>query len=1140
MKILYSLKPAPIILLLLFLLTDTNTAQAQCGPSTPSFTVDLRGNPDSIWYSSSVARADTCCSGSNCVEFIVYVDSTVLAIQLDIVAGAMPSGSLFYQVDCGPQTSIGTPLCLSGNGPYKITFCKPGNNKNGYRLTPISRPIMPQTITVGEGCTGLLKTYGFVDSTIRWSSLSGSAYNSYLSCTSGCDSTYVTPQAGFPTYVDYLVCGRPDCKQITLCDTIRVYFAKKLVTTIEPNNLTLCWSDSFATIEAKITGGKPPYSYLWNTGQTTSKINAKPGTYWVQVIDASVCTPSVDSVVVSKVSGAPMADAGRDTAICAAASASLNGKVYNVPGGIWTGNGTFNPSATDMNATYAPIAAEILAGKAVVKLYTQGIYGCPEVNDEVIITIVKKPAPVIGGALQLCGGSWNVPYAAQSISGNIYIWTVSGGKILSGQGTAKINIHWGFGDSGNVVLTEINPTGCSTTVQQKVILLKKPQPEISGPEVVCEYSAIATFSTPTVSGSNYNWLVTGGNIIFGQGTPTIKVRWGATGSGSVSVKETSGICDSTVTKSILVMPRPQPVITGADNVCQYGNAENYFVTYDAFSLYKWQVNGGTIVGEDNASFVIVKWGGAGKGKVIVTQTNVYGCDTNVSMNINIHGRPLIGIIGDSGVCEKSTKDYHARDTSQTLNEWLIDNGLPITGLDGNAIKVNWAKSGVGNIILKQTSKEGCDTTAMKNVDVNNKPVPYMNGKDTVCANSIEKYEIGATPGHKYKWIVLNGSILGSSTTPMISVKWNSASTGYIFLTETNTKGCDSTVMTKVTVAAYPEPIVSGPIKVCEEKGGYTYTTPYISKSIFTWLVSGGVVESQNQNTINVKWNTEGNGYILVRETNAYGCSITDTLNVEIIKLKTVATPQVVYPCDPSPVKFNLDANDVLLSVQWNFGDGTTSTERNPTHIYQSPGTYQVSVISHSVTGCSDSAGTTVTIYNGPDAEFDINYNYPEQVFYCLDDSVLFTNRSNAGLRYLWDFGDSTGNDYFHTGHIYKKPGHYDVKLIAFNELGCVDSITKTIYVDARVSLYQPNAFTPGSSKNINDYFSVAMYNIETLHIDIYNRWGERVFESDKIDFKWDGTYKGEPVQQDVYIYVIKAINVKGDPETRYGTIMLLR
>ena len=111
------------ILLSTILLFLSNQSISQCGPSTPSFIVDLSGNPDSAWVSSWIVRQDTCCGPSgNCVEFSLTLDSAAQGIIFDVCDGALPSGALFYQVDCGPQTAVGNVLCLSGPGPHNITF----------------------------------------------------------------------------------------------------------------------------------------------------------------------------------------------------------------------------------------------------------------------------------------------------------------------------------------------------------------------------------------------------------------------------------------------------------------------------------------------------------------------------------------------------------------------------------------------------------------------------------------------------------------------------------------------------------------------------------------------------------------------------------------------------------------------------------------------------------------------------------------------------------------------------------------------------------------------------------------------------------------------------------------------------------
>src|SRR3989338_6699458 len=127
-------------LMILFLVPTISFAQyftsadtLGCQGGTTTFVVDLSANNDSLWTSPPQVRGGNCCNpggDNNCVQFALTLSSGAEGINFFIPngCGASPGGALFYQVDCGPLTSVGTPLCLSGNGPFNITFCKPGSN----------------------------------------------------------------------------------------------------------------------------------------------------------------------------------------------------------------------------------------------------------------------------------------------------------------------------------------------------------------------------------------------------------------------------------------------------------------------------------------------------------------------------------------------------------------------------------------------------------------------------------------------------------------------------------------------------------------------------------------------------------------------------------------------------------------------------------------------------------------------------------------------------------------------------------------------------------------------------------------------------------------------------------------------------
>ena len=108
----------------------------------------------------------------------------------------------------------------------------------------------------------------------------------------------------------------------------------------------------------------------------------------------------------------------------------------------------------------------------------------------------------------------------------------------------------------------------------------------------------------------------------------------------------------------------------------------------------------------------------------------------------------------------------------------------------------------------------------------------------------------------------------------------------------------------------------------------------------------------------------------------------------------------------------------------------------------------------------------------------------------------------------------------HPNNTFDLPGEYLVTLIATDEKGCKDTIQKPITIIEAHYIYVPNTFTPHDGDRFNSTFFASVYGISTLNVQIFNRWGEMIFESNDPRFKWDGTYNGAICQDGTYTYKI--------------------
>jgi gliding motility-associated-like protein len=154
---------------------------------------------------------------------------------------------------------------------------------------------------------------------------------------------------------------------------------------------------------------------------------------------------------------------------------------------------------------------------------------------------------------------------------------------------------------------------------------------------------------------------------------------------------------------------------------------------------------------------------------------------------------------------------------------------------------------------------------------------------------------------------------------------------------------------------------------------------------------------------------------------------------------------------------------------------------------------------------------------------------------CTQEEVTLTPQlaRNVPTTYLWSTGETSA---FIT---VTGPGEYIVEAIQGN---CV--LIDSLEVKGSISggaLYVPNTFTPGPDY-LNDIFYAEGEAILEFHMQIFDRWGERIFESYKQSEGWDGTYKGKPVPLDTYVWIIDyASDCNGETTMRKsGTVTALR
>jgi len=431
--------------------------------------------------------------------------------------------------------------------------------------------------------------------------------------------------------------------------------------------------------------------------------------------------------------------------------------------------------------------------------------------------------------------------------------------------------------------------------------------------------------------------------------------------------------------------------------------------------------------------------------------------------------------------------------SATVN---ASGGTPAYSYSWNTGQSTSAITGLsaGTYSVVITDANGCINSTTATITSLPTPTGIITGNTKICAD--QSTTLTASGGGYYSW---NTGTTGSSiiVSPTTSTTYSvSVSNGY----------CSDDTSVTVIVNPLPQATISGNTSICS---GQNTTLNASGGGTYYWS------NSSTSNSISVS--PSANTSYSVTITSVNGCTNTANANITVTPMPVALVSPNTTICSGKTVSLNASGG---ISYIWSSGQITSSITVTPALNT----TYSVIIANGN---CKDTASTTVTVNPSPVATTSGNIT--------IYQGQSTTLSANGGVNYLWNTGATTKV-------ITVAPSATTVYCVTVTSANnCSDIACATVNIespcDTAGAFFFPNAFSPNNDGE-NDLLKVYYTNkdcIEALHLIIYNRWGENIFETTDPNFQWDGNYIGKIPGTNVLSYYLfirfedrKQINRKGN------------
>ena len=528
-----------------------------------------------------------------------------------------------------------------------------------------------------------------------------------------------------------------------------------------------------------------------------------------------------------------------------------------------------------------------------------------------------------------------------------YVWSITGGNIISGQGTPDVTVEWGVGITGGVLTCDMTTSVCILSVKNIVTINPIQQAAFVSPAtVVCEGSEHTYTLNVDPAYISYNWTVTGGVITLG-GSPTdnfVRILWGDVSPGQIRVvvTSTSG-CTSVATENITINPLPTATLTSSEPTNVFCEGTSVTFTAGGGANYIFRINGSPVQNSASATYTTSTLVNGDIVDVIVTDGS--GCEAisaGITNTVNPVPTPTLTSSEPTNIfCEGISVTFTAG--GGVIYTFRV-NGSPVQSGPSATYTTTTLKNG-DVVSVEVTNSFGCSATSTGITNTVN-PLPgaagIITGAITVCQGKMsEPYSVPLImDATSYNWSYSGLGATITGTGDAITIDFSTTATSGI-LTVYGVNACGNGVSSSIAITIDPLPeaagTITGAITVCQGQTSVSYTVPVITYATgYSWSYSGtGATITGTGNTITINFSTTAtSGTLTVYGTNACGNGVSSSIAITVNPLPGAAgtiTGTATVCQGQTSVSYMVPAISDATSYNWSYsGTGATITNNGNT------------------------------------------------------------------------------------------------------------------------------------------------------------------------------------------------------------------